>query len=119
MYLQGKGVDRDLKTAFRLFSDTAKAGNSWGQNNLGAMYEMGWGTVKNTDTALALYEKSASAGNNHGSSNLIRLRAVMDVKENVDTVKQELDATQSSAAGAESALEEQTDNSEQTSSSTD
>lgn len=106
MYLQGKGVDRDLKTAFLLFSDTAKTGDSWGQNNLGGMYEMGWGTVKNADTALALYEKSAAAGNVHGASNMIRLRAVMSVKVEMEAAKQQTDTVPSAGVIPEPGTEQ-------------
>ncbi|MEM7637357.1 MAG: hypothetical protein AAF299_22570, partial [Pseudomonadota bacterium] len=92
---------RDLQTAFRLFSDTAKSGNSWGQNNLGGMYEMGWGTVKDTNRALQLYQRSAAAGNIHGASNMVRLRAVIEVAAKAEAaVKQQTTDEADTAADA-------------------
>ena len=44
LYLEGKGVTRDLGEAFKLFERAAAQNDPWGLNNLGGMYEMGWGT---------------------------------------------------------------------------
>ena len=44
LYLEGKGVTRDLGEAFKLFESAAAQNDPWGLNNLGGMYEMGWGT---------------------------------------------------------------------------
>ncbi|UDQ98048.1 tetratricopeptide repeat protein [Lentisphaerota bacterium WC36G] len=38
MYTAGKGVPKDLKTAFALFKNAAKNGNAAAQKNLGALY---------------------------------------------------------------------------------
>jgi len=73
LYLEGKGVSRDLAQAFRLFSAAAAQNDPWGLNNLGGMYEMGWGTTANKPRALQLYRQALAAGNDKSQQNIARL----------------------------------------------
>ena len=73
LYLEGKGVTRDLREAFQLFERAAGQNDSWGLNNLGGMYEMGWGTPADRDKALELYRKALAAGNDAAQQNIDRL----------------------------------------------
>ena len=74
LYLNGKGVSRDLNEAFRLFELSASQGDPWGLNNLGGMYEAGWGTKKDREKALDLYKQAAAKGNAAAQANLKRLQ---------------------------------------------
>jgi TPR repeat protein len=73
LYLQGKGVTRDLTEAFKLFELAAGQNDKWGLNNLGGMYEMGWGTAKDIAKAKDYYGQAAAKGNSAGKDNLKRL----------------------------------------------
>ncbi len=73
MYLNGKGVTRDLNKAFTLFEQAAGQGDGWGLNNLGGMHEVGWGTAKDAAKAVELYKQAAAKGNAAAAENLKRL----------------------------------------------
>ena len=62
LYLNGKGVGRDVNAAFKLFEQAASQGDGWGLNNLGGMYEMGWGVPKSRTKAEELYQQAAEKG---------------------------------------------------------
>ena len=49
------GVKRDNNKAFRLFQESADAGNKQANINLATMHANGWGTQKNYDKAVRLY----------------------------------------------------------------
>jgi TPR repeat protein len=73
LYLEGKGVSRDLSKAFAMFEAASTQGDPWGLNNLGGMYEMGWGTTVDKTKALDLYQQALAAGNNRAQQNIDRL----------------------------------------------
>lgn len=62
MYLEGKGVSKDLKKALEWFLKSAQ-GNHWGQYNAGMCYEYGFGVAKNSATAKEWYLKALAGGN--------------------------------------------------------
>ena len=74
LYLEGKGVSRDLAKAFTLFQAAAAQNDPWGLNNLGGMFEMGWGTTIDKTRALDLYQQSLAAGNVRAQANIDRLQ---------------------------------------------
>ena len=73
LYLEGKGVSRDLSAAFTYFERAAAQNDPWGLNNLGGLYEMGWGTVADRAKALDLYKRAHAAGNTQAQQNIDRL----------------------------------------------
>jgi TPR repeat protein len=75
LYLEGKGVSRDIVRAFKLFESAAGQNDPWGLNNLGGMFEMGWGTPADAARALALYRQSLAQGNAKARQNIDRLEA--------------------------------------------
>ena len=75
LYLEGKGVSRDLGEAFKLFERAAAQGDGWALNNLGGMYEMGWGTPPNRDKALDYYRQALAKGIVSAQSNIDRVSA--------------------------------------------
>jgi TPR repeat protein len=74
LYLEGKGVSRDLGKAFGLFERAAAQNDPWGLNNLGGMYEMGWGTTADRTKALELYRQALAVGNGKAQQNIDRLQ---------------------------------------------
>ena len=56
-------------------AQAAKAGDAWGLNNLGSMYEMGWGTTKDIAKAKEFYGQAAAKGNASAAANLKRLQS--------------------------------------------
>ena len=73
MYLDGKGVARDISMAFSLFERAAAQNDPWGLNNLGGMHEMGWGTKPDKSKALDLYKRALAKGNAAAQRNIDRL----------------------------------------------
>jgi TPR repeat protein len=71
--LNGKGVERNVGEAFKLFELAANQGDGWGLNNLGGMYEMGWGVTKNREKAAGYYKQAAEKGIESAQANLERL----------------------------------------------
>lgn len=61
MYHLGQGVDKNDKTAFELFSLSARQGFAPAQMSLGNMYENGFGTTTDMGRAFMWYYISASA----------------------------------------------------------
>ncbi|OJT95969.1 MAG: hypothetical protein BGN82_11605 [Alphaproteobacteria bacterium 65-7] len=70
MYLDGKGVPRNMNEAVRWMSNSAAAGSSLGQNNLGGMYRDGKGVPRDYGTAFRWFSASAAQGNSAGQYNL-------------------------------------------------
>ena len=73
LYLNGKGVERNVAEAFKLFEQAANQGDGWGLNNLGGMYEMGWGVAKDRKKAAGFYKQAAEKGIESAQANLARL----------------------------------------------
>lgn len=64
MYMYGKGVRRNRKRGFSLFSQAAKA-NLEAKYNIALCYEHGTGTEKSTAKALEIYNNLASSGDSY------------------------------------------------------
>ena len=60
----------NLKIAFELFLEGAKAGHEPCQDNLGVFYECGLGTPKNSKKALYWYKRAIKTGSATGMSNI-------------------------------------------------
>ena len=73
LYLNGKGVERNVSEAFKLFESAARQGDGWGLNNLGGMYEMGWGVAKDRSKAATYYKQAVEKGIEPAQANLARL----------------------------------------------
>jgi len=69
-YNIGRGVQKDMKKAIRLYQLSAEQGNANAQNNLGICYKKGIGCVKNTKEAIRLYTLSVAQGNAPAQCNL-------------------------------------------------
>jgi uncharacterized protein len=70
LYLDGKGVPRNLPEAARYFQLSAAAGSALGQNNLGGLYRDGNGLARDYGKAARWFAASASQGNSAGMYNL-------------------------------------------------
>jgi hypothetical protein len=77
MYLNGRGVVRNLEAAFEFFSLAAQNGDVFAMANLARMYEKGWGTEANQGEALELYAKAAQLGNTLARDDWQRLRGAV------------------------------------------
>jgi TPR repeat protein len=70
MYMDGKGVARNLPLAAQWLARSAANGSSLGQNNLGGMYRDGKGVNRDFARALTYFSASAAQGNAAGQMNL-------------------------------------------------
>ena len=70
LYLDGKGVPRNMPEAVRYFQLSAAAGSALGQNNLGGLYRDGNGLARDFGKAARWFAASASQGNSAGMYNL-------------------------------------------------
>lgn len=70
MYMDGKGVARNLPLAAQWLARSAANGSSLGQNNLGGMYRDGKGVNRDFAKALTYFSASAAQGNAAGQMNL-------------------------------------------------
>jgi hypothetical protein len=70
LYLDGKGVPRNMPEAVRYFQLSAAAGSALGQNNLGGLYRDGSGLARDFSKAARWFAASASQGNSAGMYNL-------------------------------------------------
>jgi TPR repeat protein len=70
LYLDGKGVPRNLPEAVRYFQLSAAAGSALGQNNLGGLYRDGNGLTRDYGKAARWFAAAASQGNSAGMYNL-------------------------------------------------
>jgi TPR repeat protein len=70
MYMDGKGVQRNLQLAAQWLARSAANGSSLGQNNLGGMYRDGKGVNRDFAKALTYFSASAAQGNAAGQMNL-------------------------------------------------
>lgn len=61
-YQQGKGVEKDLKKAFSLYSLAVSKGDAMAEFNVGQAYYFGLGVVRNLSKALECVERAAEAG---------------------------------------------------------
>jgi len=70
MYMDGKGVARNMPLAVQWLSRSAANGSSLGQNNLGGLYRDGKGVNRDFNRALTYFSASAAQGNSAGQLNL-------------------------------------------------
>ncbi len=70
MYFHGRGVAKDVKKAFELYTEAAKQGNVTAENNLGFMYEHGLGVHRDFKEAVRWYERAAKSGEDYAQRNL-------------------------------------------------
>tara|TARA_R110002111_G_scaffold144274_2_gene210429 strand:- start:122 stop:535 length:414 start_codon:yes stop_codon:yes gene_type:complete len=70
MYDKGQYVEKDLKKAFELYSQSASMGNSTAINNLGYMYQHGEYVKKDLKKVFELCSQSASMGNSTAINHL-------------------------------------------------
>ncbi len=61
-YAQGKGVEKNMRTAVEWYRKGAKAENGRAMSNIGVCYAQGKGVEKNMPIALGWYRKGAKAG---------------------------------------------------------
>ena len=63
LYISGKGVERDLNRAGRLFLKAAAEGNARAQGDAGTMFEKGWGGVSiDLPAAYVMYSRAVRQG---------------------------------------------------------
>lgn len=86
LLLDGRGVKRDPRAAFRWFEVAAGAGSRDAINMLGRCHELGWGVPVDRARAAELYRKAAERGLDWGQYNYANLLA------RGDGVAQDLDA---------------------------
>ena len=70
MYMDGKGVARNMPLAVQWLSRSAANGSSLGQNNLGGLYRDGKGVARDFNKALTYFSASAAQGNAAGQLTL-------------------------------------------------
>jgi TPR repeat protein len=70
VYLNGKGVPKNEKEAFKWITKAAEQGDSEAQNVLGGMYYSGLGVGANENEAFKWWEKSSEQGNANSQFNL-------------------------------------------------
>lgn len=70
MYMDGKGVARNMPLAVQWPSRSAANGSSLGQNNLGGLYRDSKGVNRDFNRALTYFSASAAQGNAAGQLNL-------------------------------------------------
>ncbi len=70
MYMDGKGVARNMPLAVQWLSRSAANGSSLGQNNLGGLYRDGKGITRDFAKAVTYFSASAAQGNAAGQLNL-------------------------------------------------
>ncbi len=63
MYLEGRGVDRDINQGVELIRSSAGDGYARAQYRLGSLYEQGVGVAQDETQALEWYRKAAQGGN--------------------------------------------------------
>ena len=70
LYLDGKGVEKDIETAISMLKQAAEAGSARGQTTLGWCYYNGEGVVQDYGKAVELYKKAAEQGYAMAQNNL-------------------------------------------------
>lgn len=70
LHRRGQGVARDARRAFTWYARSALAGDSYGQNNLGACYEHGYGCERNLQRAVKWYLAATQQGHPTAALNL-------------------------------------------------
>ena len=70
LYLDGNGVEKNLKTTITLLKKAANAGSARGQNTLGYCYECGLGVEYDIKEAIIWYRKAATQGYATAQANL-------------------------------------------------
>ena len=70
VYLNGKGVPKNEKEAFKWITKAAEQGDSEAQNVLGGIYYSGLGVGANENEAFKWWEKSSEQGNANSQFNL-------------------------------------------------
>jgi TPR repeat protein len=61
-FITGKGVDKNIDSAFYWFSESAEAGVAYAQYNLGLLYQQGRGTLRDDSRAEIWHLKAAKQG---------------------------------------------------------
>ncbi|RHZ64142.1 hypothetical protein Glove_326g22 [Diversispora epigaea] len=62
MYFHGRGVEKDLKKSYQIYSKVADEGSEIALNAVAYCYDNGFGVEKNDEKAFELYLKSAKKG---------------------------------------------------------
>jgi len=70
MYMEGRGVARNMPLAVQWLARSAANGSSLGQNNLGGLYRDGKGVNRDFGKAITYFAASAAQGNGAGQLNL-------------------------------------------------
>ncbi len=70
MYMDGRGVQKNMNLAVQWLARSAANGSSLGQNNLGGLYRDGKGVNRDFSKALTYFSASAAQGNAAGQLNL-------------------------------------------------
>jgi TPR repeat protein len=70
MYMESRGVVKDVKRALQLFQKGCDAGDAEGCGNLGIMYANGMGVTRAGSRAAQLYSRGCDGGNAAGCINL-------------------------------------------------
>lgn len=70
IYGQGAYLNKDYKTAYKLFFPLAEQGDASAQNNLGVMYKNGQGVPQDNKEASKWFRFSAEQGNAFAQQNL-------------------------------------------------
>jgi TPR repeat protein len=70
MYMDGRGVARNMPLAVQWLARSAANGSSLGQNNLGGLYRDGKGVNRDFGKAVTYFSASAAQGNAAGQLNL-------------------------------------------------
>ncbi len=76
-YLNGDGVSKSAKTAFKYFKESAEAGDPDGMYRLGWCYRMGRGTDKNIKTAEKWWDKAAALGHTKAAKEVKSIKSLM------------------------------------------
>lgn len=80
-YYLGRGVERDYKQAFALYTKAAEQGYAKAQYNLGCMYIRGCGVEKNREAAFEWFQKAAEQGHKRAEETLARYEGRQEVQK--------------------------------------
>ncbi|MCL1992538.1 MAG: ankyrin repeat domain-containing protein [Spirochaetes bacterium] len=94
-YLDGDGVEKDLKTAIKWLATAAEKGCRKSQCTLGERYEKGEGVEKDIKKAVSLYYSAAIQGDAIAKSNLLAMK-----KEGIDSADSALEEIKKEAGSS-------------------